>query len=103
MRVLGERWNDFSLLEQAADACAAALRVYTRENMRRDHAMTQTNLGNALSALGARTGDPAKQETAIAAYRIALDCFTAEEDGYRAVARYNLALAEKRLRDAIGE
>ncbi len=55
-----------------------------------DWAMTQTNLANALAATGAR-------ERAVACYRAALEAFVGPDaEGYRAVVRFNLALAERR-------
>ncbi len=48
--VLGEQTGESAWLEQAVAACRAALEVWTRERVPLDWAMTQNNLGNALSA-----------------------------------------------------
>jgi tetratricopeptide (TPR) repeat protein len=65
---LGERESGVARLEKAAEACRAALEVYTREQMPLDWAMTQYNLGNALGALGERERGTARLEAAAAAF-----------------------------------
>ncbi|MGB9165254.1 MAG: hypothetical protein WCC41_12490, partial [Rhodomicrobium sp.] len=50
----------------------AALLEWTRERVPLDWAMTQNNLGNALSTLGERESGTARLEEAAAAYRAAL-------------------------------
>jgi tetratricopeptide (TPR) repeat protein len=59
-------------------AYRAALAEYTRERVPLDWAMTQNNLGNALSTLGARESGTARLEEAVAAYRAALAEYTRE-------------------------
>ncbi|MEO8812605.1 MAG: hypothetical protein ABI376_06815, partial [Caulobacteraceae bacterium] len=59
-------------------AYRAALEVRTRETMPADWAMTQNNLGNALSTLGERAGGAAGIEAldqAVAAHRAALEVY----------------------------
>jgi tetratricopeptide (TPR) repeat protein len=89
LRLLGERLNDAVLLQEAIDACRAALAIYTCAAAPRDWAMTSTNLANALAAHG-------DLEDAITVYRAVADA--AQDPAQRSVARYNLALAERRLR-----
>ncbi len=116
LRLLGERddtQEGTGLLRDAVAACAAALAGTARERTAQDRApqdramqdraphawaMTATNLANALAALAVRDGDTACLRQAIACYRQAL----AALDGprwlrQRAIARHNLALAERRL------
>ena len=90
LRLLGEHLNDGVLLQQAIDACRAALAIYTRDAAPRDWAMTSTNLANALAARG-------DVDEAITVYREVAEA--APDAPQRAVARYNLALAERRLRE----
>jgi hypothetical protein len=57
------------------------LEVYTREQLPQGWAMTQNNLGNALSAQAARTAGPKGAELlaqAVAALRSCLEIYTAE-------------------------
>ena len=61
-----------SALEQAVDAYRAALEERTRERVPLDWAMTQNNLGNALSTLGQRETGTEHLLEAIKAYRDAL-------------------------------
>ena len=89
LRLLGEQLNDDVLLQQAIGACRAALEIYTLEAAPRDWAMTSTNLANALAAHG-------DLEEAITVYRSVLD------SAQRSVARFNLALAQRRLRERAG-
>ena len=44
LRVLGERETGAGRLDEAVEACRAALEVYTREQMPLDWAMAQNNL-----------------------------------------------------------
>ena len=62
-------------------AYRAALEVYTREQLPQDWAMTQNNLGTALSDQGIRTGGAEGRRLlaeAVAAYRAALEVRTLE-------------------------
>jgi hypothetical protein len=67
---LGERKRKSGTvhLEKAAEACRAALEVYTREQVPLDWAMTQYNLGNALGALDERERRTARLEEAATAF-----------------------------------
>jgi Tetratricopeptide repeat len=53
--------------------------VHTRSEMPTDWAMTQNNLGNALSSLGERESDTVRLEEAIAAFQAALEVRTRSE------------------------
>ena len=55
-----------------------ALKEWTRESVPLDWAMTQSNLGTALSILGERRWDEGKLEEAVAAYQGALKEWTRE-------------------------
>ena len=59
-------------LEEAVAAYRLALQERTRERVPLDWAMTQMNLGIALSRLGEREAGTARLEEAVAAYRLAL-------------------------------
>jgi hypothetical protein len=60
--------------------------------------MTTTNLANALAALGERAGDTGLLRRAIEAYREALGALGGPRWlPQRAIARHNLALAERHL------
>jgi hypothetical protein len=59
-------------LEEASKAYRLALEEFTRERVPLKWAMTQNNLGNALSMLGERESGTARLEEAIEAYREAL-------------------------------
>ncbi|MER8873388.1 tetratricopeptide repeat protein [Mesorhizobium sp. M0814] len=67
-----------SRLEDAVAAYGAALEVRTRERVPLEWALTQSNLGNALRALGERESDTAHLEEAVAASRAALQERTRE-------------------------
>ena len=67
-----------ALIEEAIAAYRAALEERTQERVPLDWAMTQNNLGNALSDLGRMRGSEALIEEAIAAYRAALEELTQE-------------------------
>ena len=65
-------------LEEAVVAFREALKECTRERVPLDWAMTQTNIGNTLAALGGREGDSARLEEAVVAFREALKECTRE-------------------------
>jgi tetratricopeptide (TPR) repeat protein len=81
---LGRPWSPASAPPCRSDTCPArwiaeaitayreALTERTRERVPLDWAMTQNNLGNALSTLGERESGTARLEEAVAAYREAL-------------------------------
>ena len=62
---LGERESGTARLEEAVAAHRAALLEETRERVPLDWAMTQNNLGNALSTLGERESGTARLEEAV--------------------------------------
>jgi tetratricopeptide (TPR) repeat protein len=94
LRVLGERDRDRGLLAEAVAACRAALAVYTREATPLEWAMASTNLGNALTALD----DVPSLEEAVTIYGEAIVMLEGPARlQQRAIARYNLNRAEKRL------
>jgi hypothetical protein len=59
---VGEQSGDSQCLQQATDACQEALKERTRERVPLDWAITQNNLGNALSRLGERENRTEKLE-----------------------------------------
>ncbi len=63
-----------------------------------DWAMTQNNLGNVLQTFGERTGDTARLDEAVAAYRAALEVFTRADmpKGWAGI-HTNLAMALKTM------
>jgi hypothetical protein len=70
------------LKAQAVSALRSALEVYTREQLSQDWAMTQNNLGTALSNLADRTEGPKGAELlaqAVSALRSALEVYTREQ------------------------
>jgi hypothetical protein len=69
---LGEREGGTARLEEAVDTYRDALKERTRERVRLQWAMTQNNLGAALSMLGERVSGTARLEAAVSAYRDAL-------------------------------
>ena len=75
---LGERENGTERLEEAVAAYRAALQEYTRDRVPLDWAMTQNNLGLALTSLGERESDTRRLEEAVDAYRAALSERTRE-------------------------
>jgi tetratricopeptide (TPR) repeat protein len=79
-RRLGERESESGTarLEEAVAAFRAALEERTRERVPLQWAMTQNNLGAALSMLSGRESGTARLEEAVAAYRDALMEFTRE-------------------------
>ena len=97
LRMLGELTRETETVEQAVQACQAALPAYTTTETRRDWAMTQNNLGNAWLRLGelrAGTEDLANAETA---YRAALTVYTQAETPLSwAITQNNLGLALQR-------
>jgi tetratricopeptide (TPR) repeat protein len=76
--VLGEQTGESAWLEEAVAAYRAALEVRTRERVPLDWAMTQNNLGNALSRLGEREDGTQRLQEAVEAYRAALEVRTRE-------------------------
>jgi tetratricopeptide (TPR) repeat protein len=106
LRLLAERTGDMAdggphgtqLLREAVTAGDAALAATARETAPQEWAMTATNLANALAALAERTGDTDCLHRAIDAYRQALAALGGPRWlRQRAIARHNLALAERRL------
>ena len=88
LRLLGEPGDDKALLAEAVSAGRAALE-HVPPGRRR--ASAETNLANALLALG-----PAHHAEALALYRAALARLTGPADGQRrAAARHNLLRAER--------
>ena len=71
-RALGERESGTARLDEAVAAYREALKERTRERVPLDWAMTQNNLGNALTKLGERESGTARLDEAVAAYREAL-------------------------------
>jgi tetratricopeptide (TPR) repeat protein len=69
---LGDRQNSIERLEEAVAACREALKEHTRERWPLSWAMSQMNLGAALSSIGARESGTARLEDAVAAFREAL-------------------------------
>jgi tetratricopeptide (TPR) repeat protein len=87
-----ERESGTARLEEAVAAYRAALEEMTRERVPLDWAMTQNNLGNALSTLGERESGTARLEEAVAAYRAALEEWTREDASHwHDIAQRNLA------------
>src|SRR5438093_12079175 len=89
-------------------AYRAALEVYTREQSPQDWAMTQNNLGNVFSALGARaSGEQGAQylQQSVAAYRAASGVTAnAQFEGLRNLALaylVNVAVRSQRCNDAV--
>ncbi|MCH7702316.1 MAG: tetratricopeptide repeat protein [Planctomycetes bacterium] len=74
----GEERGDNEALTEAIDAWRNLLERLPRERVPLDWAMTQNNLGNALTSLGERESGTAKLEEAVAAYREALKEYTRE-------------------------
>jgi tetratricopeptide (TPR) repeat protein len=74
----GDQRGDNTALLVAVDTYRAALEEWTRERVPLDWAMTQNNLGNALSRLGERESGTARLEEAVDAYRAALEEWTRE-------------------------
>jgi tetratricopeptide (TPR) repeat protein len=72
----GDQKGDNAALREAVAAYRAALEERTRERVPLDWAMTQNNLGNALSALGERESGTARLEQAITGFRAALEEWT---------------------------
>ena len=60
-------------------AYRAALEERTRERLPLDWAMTQNNLGNALSTLGGRESGTERLLEAVAAFKLALEEWTEEK------------------------
>jgi hypothetical protein len=62
-------------LEEAVAAYRAALQEWTRARVPLQWAMTESNLGNALSTVGERTKDDAKLREARTAINVAFEVF----------------------------
>jgi tetratricopeptide (TPR) repeat protein len=97
--MLGERESGTARLEEAVVAYRDALKEQTRERVPLDWAMTQNNLGLALSTLGARESGTARLEEAVAAYRDALKEGTRERVPLRWAATQNSLETALRLLD----
>ena len=78
LRTLGAREVGTERLEQAVDACRAALEVCTREREPLPWALAQSSLGNTLATLGEREGSTECLGKAVDAYRAALNVYTRE-------------------------
>src|SRR5690606_42008756 len=90
-------------LEQAVAAYREALKERTPERVPLDWAMTQNNLGNALSGLGERESGTARLEEAVEAYRSGLALFRAAgAEYYIGGTQANLARAEAVLTERQG-
>ena len=76
--VLGEQSGEEEWLHRAIVTYREALAERTRERVPLQWAMTQNNLGNALSTLGERESGTARLEEAVAAYQAALEEYTRE-------------------------
>ena len=71
--VLGDQTGRNEWLRSSIDAYHAVLALCTRDRVPLDWAMTQNNLGTALSTLGERESGTARSEEAVAAFRHALE------------------------------
>jgi hypothetical protein len=92
---IGEQAGSNDDLRQAVAAYREALQERTRERVPLDWAMTQNNLGTALSRLGERESGTARLEEAVAAYREALTVFEpARAEYYIRGTRENLGRAQ---------
>jgi tetratricopeptide (TPR) repeat protein len=93
LRILGER-GDHSALLRSITVYEAALLEFSRERAPIDWAMTQSNLGNALFAVGEREVGTARLEQAVAAHLAALQEMTRDcVPDYWAMAQNNLGNA----------
>jgi tetratricopeptide (TPR) repeat protein len=80
----GDEFGDNDALKEAVTAYREALKEYTRERVPLDWAMTQNNLGAALSTLGGRTGNRLKFAEARRAVEGAFEIFMqAGQEQYR--------------------
>jgi hypothetical protein len=94
---LGERRGDNAALRHAVDVGNTVLEHWTRERAPLAWAMTQNNLGTALSTLGERGDDDALRR-AVAAYEAALEELSRyNAAAYIAIVTGNLARARDRL------
>jgi exonuclease VII small subunit len=75
---IGEQAGLAEELEKAVAAYREALKEYMRDRVPLDWAITQNNLGNALSRLGEQESGTARLEEAVAAYREGLKEYTRE-------------------------
>jgi tetratricopeptide (TPR) repeat protein len=90
----GNTKGDNAALLVAIAAYRAAPKERTRERVPLDWAMTQNNLGTALSALGERESGTARLEKAVAAFRAALGEYTRDRVPLQwATTQTNLGLA----------
>ncbi len=76
LQSIGEQSGDSETLRKAIAAYREALNEYTRKRVPLEWAMTQNNLGNALSILGEREKGTARLAEAVTAYREALTEYT---------------------------
>src|SRR5262249_56449351 len=74
----GSEFGDNAALAESLTIYRAALLLAPRSERPLDWAMTQNNLGNALSILGERDSGTARLEEAVAVYRDALKEYTRE-------------------------
>ncbi len=74
----GREFGDSPALLEAVKVYRHIVKEYTRERVPLDWAMTQNNLGNALSTLGERESGTPSLEVAVDAYRAALEEYTRE-------------------------
>jgi hypothetical protein len=95
---IGEQSGQSDQLAEAIAAYRAALTEWTRERVPLQWAMTQNNLGNALTSLGGRESGTARLEEAVEAYRAALTERTRERVPLDwAMTQNNLGAALQRL------
>lgn len=95
---IGNKAGDNAALIVAIAAYRAALEERTRDRVPFDWAMTQSNLGAALKALGAHESGTARLKEAIAAYRAALNELTRESTPFEwAVTEVNFGSALRLL------
>ena len=94
---LGEERGDNARLASAIAFYKKALAIWTREKVPLDWAMTQNNLGLALSTLGGRESGTARLEEAVAAYRAAL------QERTRDKVPLQWAMTQNNLGTALGE
>ena len=74
----GDEFGDNDALRAAIELGKRLISLNPRERVALDWAMTQNNLGNALSTLGERESGTARLEEAVQAYREALKEYTRE-------------------------
>ena len=97
---LGERESGTARLEEAVAAYRAALEERTRERVPPDWAMTQNNLGDALSRLGEREAETDKAK-GCATLKTARDHYAAAlEEFQKAGASYYVEVAQGNIAQA---